>query len=234
MIGEDRRDFPKFQIGTLPARVIWYIIPLKKAIDSSPTFADAHYRLGIALWRMGSIDDSIQSFRWAVATRPDYAEASYLLGSLLIQQGEIEGALDALQLAIRKKPEFPEAHYSLGTALRRHGRLQEAAQELEIAEAQRLRKESVQAAKFRIHKGIKKLQSGQPEEAVLECEGAIRLCPEYAPGYYQLSLVLEQMGRPKEATEALDKARQLDPGLQLSRSPRSPQPQASVPGQSLP
>ena len=60
----------------------------QKAIESAPTFADAHRGLGIALWRQGKLGAAWQEMNRVARLEPDSARAHYELGRLA---GQIAG-----------------------------------------------------------------------------------------------------------------------------------------------
>ena len=53
----------------------------------SPEYANAHYRLGIALRFQGKLDAAIAEYREAVRLKPEYAEAHNNLGVTLTGPG---------------------------------------------------------------------------------------------------------------------------------------------------
>jgi adenylate cyclase len=55
------------------------------------------------------------------------------------------------------------------------------------------------------------VQKGQYDPAVIEAQRAVTLDPNFTEGYMWLALVMNSMGKPAEALEAVNKAMRLDP-----------------------
>ena len=64
----------------------------EKALRIDPTYAEAFYEKGYALYLMGKLDQSLAAFDKAIELRPDYAEAYVNRGSLKCMSGDGAGA----------------------------------------------------------------------------------------------------------------------------------------------
>jgi len=86
----------------------------------------AQNNLGIALARLGKLQEAVGHWEQVLRIKPDYAEAHCNLGTALEQTGKIEEAIAHYEQALRIKPDFADAHNNLGLALSRIGKIQEA------------------------------------------------------------------------------------------------------------
>jgi Flp pilus assembly protein TadD len=99
---------------------------LDRAIESSPSLAEARYRLGTALFALRRFAEASQSFQDAVRLKPDHLWAWTHLGLIAMQQGNLEQAVSAFQQAVAAAPHNGAALNNLATALARLGRRDEA------------------------------------------------------------------------------------------------------------
>ncbi len=89
------------------------IAPLTNAIAADTTKADAWYKRGLALHRMGQ--DSLALDDWYVATRLDSNKAEYAsaIGDLLFEHKDVATATKWLTRALRHNPNDPRAHLKI-------------------------------------------------------------------------------------------------------------------------
>ena len=73
----------------------------RRATQLSPQNGEAHFQLGLALWRLGRRADATAAFRRAVETRPNLADAHLWLGRVLAEDGKKEEAERHLRDAVR-------------------------------------------------------------------------------------------------------------------------------------
>jgi tetratricopeptide (TPR) repeat protein len=69
-----------------------------------PSFTDAHYDLGQALYRKRDFDGSITELKQAVLVQPDFAAGQHELGLALQQKGFDQDAIEHLRLAAQLAP----------------------------------------------------------------------------------------------------------------------------------
>jgi len=86
----------------------------------------AHNNRGVALARMGQLDQAIAQFQRTLEIAPNYAEAHNNLGSTLLLKGQLDEALVQYQNALNIRPSYIDARYNLGNALFQKGRIDEA------------------------------------------------------------------------------------------------------------
>lgn len=100
---------------------------------TSPTHANAHASLGVALARAGRLDEAIPALREAVRLEPQLAAAQYNLGATLAQAGRRDEAIAAFRATLRAWDGDADAHYALGVLLAQRGDRSEAAAALRDA-----------------------------------------------------------------------------------------------------
>jgi len=84
---------------------------------SSRIFAEAHHNLGLALLRIGRIQEAIGHCEQALRIQPDYAEAHCNLGNALFRLGRLQEAMGHWEQALRSKPDYAEAENDLAWLL---------------------------------------------------------------------------------------------------------------------
>ncbi|MFH1242622.1 MAG: tetratricopeptide repeat protein, partial [Pseudomonadota bacterium] len=83
----------------------------------------AHYNLGVALQKMGRMDESMTHYGEVLKIRPYYEEAHNNLGVLLAQRGRLKEAIGHFLEALRIRPEDAQAYNNLGHALTLQGKI---------------------------------------------------------------------------------------------------------------
>jgi superkiller protein 3 len=66
-----------------------------------PNYTEAYNNIGLALYKMGRVDEAIIQYQKAVATDPNYAEAYYNLGLALYKMGRVDEAIASAQRALQ-------------------------------------------------------------------------------------------------------------------------------------
>jgi adenylate cyclase len=181
----------------------------QQAVDLDPSFAGGYKGLALAQSQArdlkGSAEDSTLALaRRAVALDGADAEARSLLGQALRRRGDHEGALAEAQRALTMSPNLTGAHELLGAALIFSGRPKEGLAALETAI--RLDPRDPRSA-LRLTQIAVGLYFSQEYEAAIEAaKRAIRSFPDFPNPYRWVAAALGQLGRIKEAKEALVKA----------------------------
>ena len=119
------------------------IVLLRGILSGVPAFAEAHYNLGLYLWRRsrrrggapdaGDLDAAVDEAAAAVRLVPSQADFHAALGQMLADKQDITGAVGALRQARALDAANPEHAYNLGLALRVSGNLERAEAQLRAA-----------------------------------------------------------------------------------------------------
>ncbi len=100
---------------------------LERAAYLLPDDPEPHSNLGMALRRVGRLDEAVACCRRALTLKPDIAEVWNNLGNALNDLGKLEDAVAAFRRALELKPDFAKPHNNLGNALQDLGKLDDAA-----------------------------------------------------------------------------------------------------------
>jgi len=218
-----------------------------EALKLNPGNWDTQNLVGIALRRMGRIDEAIAQYREILKVNPDFPRVLYNLGIALAKNGDLASAKGAYERAIALKPNLPEARNNLGEVSLRLGDL--AAAEREIREALRIqprfplamsnlaevffRKKEFGAAADLAAKageldpvlpdpwnvlGNIRHQEGRPEEAVAAYEKALSLDRRHEKAHYNLGICLFELGRADEAELHFVTALDIQPAFAEARA----------------
>ena len=96
-----------------------------------PTFAEAHYNLGLALSITGKHDEAIRYFEKAVNLNPYFIKGYQGMGDSLIQLDKGEEAIKQYLKALELNPDDPAVHCNLGIAYSLVGNDEKAVEEYE-------------------------------------------------------------------------------------------------------
>lgn len=90
----------------------------RQATATAPSYGEAHFQLGLTLWRLQRRDEALAAFRQAVATRPEMVDAHLWLGRVLAENGAKEEAVVHLRHAVRyASPNDPRPQQALAELL---------------------------------------------------------------------------------------------------------------------
>ena len=94
------------------------IVSYDKAIALQPTSGPYMHNKGLALVRVGKLDEGKAALVKAAELEPANAGKYYFnLGAVMINSNNTEGAVEAFRKATEVDPKYAEAYYQLGTAL---------------------------------------------------------------------------------------------------------------------
>lgn len=171
---------------------------LNELVDSSPSNTEYLNALGVVLWKMKHMPESVFVLEKAIKTDPTYYRARNNLGIVLYELKRYEDAVGVWRQALVLKPDYAPAHYNLGTALYQSGLYKQA--------ADAFRKSlTVKPSDAFVHNnlGLALLKSGDSEEAIRQWKEAIRLNPDLAQAYINIGKALQaRSGQAKDELPA--------------------------------
>jgi tetratricopeptide (TPR) repeat protein len=85
----------------------------QRAIQSDPSFFDAHYNLGIAAFENGDLALALSAYETALALQPDSLKARFNFASTLEQAGYPQDAAEELEKLVVQHPSEVRIHSAL-------------------------------------------------------------------------------------------------------------------------
>ena len=76
-----------------------------QCVQLQPGFGPAHFQLGLALQRLGQLDDALRCFQRAVECQPNYVAGLRKVGEVLQQLGRTEEADVVVAKALALEPD---------------------------------------------------------------------------------------------------------------------------------
>ena len=150
--------------------------------------------------------DTRTLFTYALTVTRDNAIAHENLGNALLAAGDARAAIPHLEEAARLTPDLPGAFNNLGSALGLAGRYEEAIARFRTALDQK------ETADGHFNLGFVYARQGRTDDAIRECEAALRLDPRHYSAHAQLGVALADRGRLDEAAAHLRQALEVNPG----------------------
>lgn len=98
----------------------------RQAIQTDPSYENAHYNLGKVYQKQRKWDKAVEAFEQAVQRAPNNANYQYDLGEAYLEARKIDQAEKALQAATNADPKLFKAHWRLGIVYRNLDRPKEA------------------------------------------------------------------------------------------------------------
>jgi adenylate cyclase len=188
----------------------------QQATDLDPNFSGGYTGLAFAqrqaAVRAGSASTetlSVALARRAVALDGNDAEARACLGIMTLWQADYEGALAEIEAALAISPNLADAYGVLGSVLNWSDRRREARVALE--KSIRLDPRNPNLAIRLLALIVNFYLSGEYDAAIGAAKRTIRAYPDYGSAYRWLAAALGQVGRMKEAKEALQRAISIAP-----------------------
>ena len=164
-----------------------------QALAIDPQTGPNHANLGIALRRLGRLDEAAACYRRAIQLSPNHAEAHNNLGNLLMRLGQMDEAVACYRQAIALRPDYADAHNGLGGLLVVLARPDEAVECLrrclELRPAYTEAHDSL---------GMALQQQGRLDDAIECYRMALRHGPGYAGAHSNLAMALLAKGEMAE------------------------------------
>jgi tetratricopeptide (TPR) repeat protein len=110
------------------------ISALREALKIMPTYFDAHFALGLEMFRLHRLNDAVQELEQARTANPRDSRLYHTFGLVLYEQKNYKVAADVFEAAARLNPSNAEALLMRGAALIEIGRLNEAEEAISRAD----------------------------------------------------------------------------------------------------
>ena len=181
----------------------------ERAVRVSPTYAPAHYNLGVAAGEQGNVEAAMAHYRQATQLEPRYAEAWCNLGVLLRSQGRIQEAIAAYEAALGAGPTLDTVKTNLASALTEYGTLLKVAQgDLEggIRAYERAIALRPRHAEALYNLGVAHTERGEVDRAIFMYEMAIAAAPMCAEAHNNLGVLHRERGNVEAAVRCYEAA----------------------------
>jgi tetratricopeptide (TPR) repeat protein len=179
---------------------------VEKALQLKPSYAGAHYNLGMIMLRQMDFGKAEEQFKLALQTLPLDPMIWNALGVAQINLGQTEEAISNYEHALKLDPNFPDALMDLGSAFLAQGKYTEAAQMSEKALS--LKPGVAQTSEIL---GAALLNLGRVGESISQSRMAITLKPDLLFARVNLAMGLLAKGSYDEAIAHVEYALRLAP-----------------------
>lgn len=173
------------------------------AARARPSNWAAHYNVGLALLDLGRFSEAREAIARAAALKPDEANVFDALGRAWDGSGDWSEAERSFKRALELDPLLFESLNNLGSLYFKRNDYVSAEQSFVAAIGARPK-----APAPRFNLGLCLGRLGRHHEAAREFERVVQIGPD-ADAYYELALVYEKLGRPRDAEKALSRAREV-------------------------
>jgi tetratricopeptide (TPR) repeat protein len=182
---------------------------LSRAVEVDPTFALAHYYLGVTHLALGNRWKAAAQFRAATQVDPTLPEPFKVLGDLFMSSPRRlhDQAIEAYQRALSLRPHYAEAHVGLGDA-------RTAKNDHEAAIGHYQKALAMDPLNARVHFSLGKIyynEKGLYYEAVNAYKKAIDLDQFFLEARMGLGEIYEEKGLYKDAIAEYRRVTELDP-----------------------
>jgi predicted O-linked N-acetylglucosamine transferase (SPINDLY family) len=185
---------------------------IRKAVTIRPQ-ANYYNNLGIALKRLGRLEEAIAAYRAALQCHPDMPEALSNLGNLLCVTGRAAEAIAACLRAVELRPQYAEAHYNLGLALDAQSGTPGGGGSGARAAYERALALQPPLGEAHYHLGLIHQVEKHQDKALACFREAVRLRPRMAEAWTEIGVTHEEAGQTAEALQSYRQATAANPGF---------------------
>lgn len=153
-----------------------------RAIETDSTFAEAHYGLGNAYYKMRAFDMAVTDFKRAVGLAPNHIAAVVNLGNTYLEMGRLDDAISTYKTALDSSSSNLIALNNLGLAYVENGDLDEASATFESVISFYPKDPTGY-----VNLGYTLMRRGDYNGAKLRYREAVDLEPENAVAHYNLA-----------------------------------------------
>lgn len=170
----------------------------EEALAQDYTRPEAHLGLGVALFRLGRLEEARFAFSQMALLFPDRAEGFYNLGLVDLRLGRLEEAVEALSKAVSLAP-TEEAYLALAEAQKGLGKPQEAAESLKKGFI------PGRSPRYRLALARALFEAGRGAEGVPLLYEVLNRAPKEAQAWDLLAQILAKEGLKARALRELDR-----------------------------
>jgi len=178
----------------------------QQALIINPSYADAHYNIGIALDNKADPSAAIDSYKKAIAINPNYADAYNNMGVAMNNKGDFNGAINSYQKVLTIEPNNAQAYNNMGNAFKDKGELVTAIEMYSHAV-----KTKPDYAEAYNNRGSAFIDRSDAEAAVKDYKKALDINPNFAEAYNNLGVALSNSQSSEKAVDSYSKALKIRP-----------------------
>ncbi len=181
---------------------------LRQALAADPSFLQARYYLGLALFDVGQPAQAIGELETVVKAGARVADAYLSLGTAYLDAGRTDAGLEILSQGTHLDAARPDLRIQLARAFRLKRRFPQAAAQLDIA-APRVRttvassfahQPEIEFA-YHVETGLLAAGRGQYGAAATALKHALELEPDHGPTHREISVVYKTLGNATLAAQ---------------------------------
>ncbi len=203
-----------YSVATISRNRVWkddYTL-FSDTVRKSPDGALPHDTLGVALFKMGRVDEAITEHKTAIRLEDDSALPHVNLAAAYISKDMLDDALNECNIALKLEQENGLAYNLLGVIYGRRGQTDKAIEMLQTSI-------TINSGFAQAHNnlGIVYGEKGLMDKAVAEFQAALNIEPGYAEAHSNLGITYNIMGQTDKAVEQFRAALRLDPNDAISK-----------------
>jgi tetratricopeptide (TPR) repeat protein len=181
-------------------------IQFKNALQIDSGFADAHYRLALALLKLQQWGPAYQELGRVIELQPENYPARIDLANLLIAGHDFKQAQEQTDLLLQKQPSNPQVHVAAANLLIGQQNLPAAIQEMQTAIAL-----SPNSWEPYLDLALLQIKANQLDAAEANFKKAVEVNPQAAQAHLALGTYYQSRSRFSEADQQFHQAMDVDP-----------------------
>jgi len=177
----------------------------EKALSLDPDVADGRLVHGMALWKLGELDEAQKELEAARSAAPN-SKLEVALAAVHFEKGDLDGAMGLLNAVLKTEPGNPEANFWKAKVLDKKSEWALAQESIRAA----LDRAPTRAA-YHYELGKILQGAGKLPDAVEAWRQAVKLDPAYADAWEAMGQAYLDVSRYKDAIPAFEAALKADP-----------------------
>ena len=180
----------------------------EQALTLKPSYAEAHYNLGVTLRGLGQIEEAIKSYKNALTNKKVFPNAHYNLGNAYSSLKQFDTAIKHFESAIIFNPKHAQAYNNLGLANKQLGKDFEAGKNFDNALI--INPNYADAAN---HRGSIFQNGGDLKNAIKYYQRSLAIDPNLADAYNNIGLAEVELNKTDNAIKSFEDAISIDPSF---------------------
>src|SRR4030095_718573 len=183
----------------------------KNALQVDPTFAEAHYQIGLVLLQKRDFQQALAEFGRAIDQKPEMTKARYQVGTLYALSQDIPKANEQLARIKEQEQNSLQVRYLAATIALAEEDPDKALKELQEALVQAKKENSHDIARLYVEAGAVQAIKKDLRAAEISYRKALEIEPGFLPARVALTRLYVAAGNEAKAEEELTIATSADP-----------------------